>query len=334
MTKDVSLPIDAVVGINYVCNSRCIMCNIWKNKDEPEIPPEEFLKLPSSLKDVNISGGETFLRTDIPDVVAAITKACPDARQVISTNGFTPALIERQMKKILEINPHIGVAISVDGVGEKHEEIRRIPDAYNKCIETLERLQSLGMTNLRFGFTIIPENVDHFSRVYEDAMSRGIEFTHSYAQSSENYFGDIHVMNDPDERILKQEYRKIITGELKSWDLKRWARAFYAYSLYRFITEKKQTLNNDPGSKFFFMGSDGTVYPSVVHNFPMGNITETDTWEDLWYSNQAHDARELVRTKGAPAWMICTARSAIRQHPFAVGSWILKSKLFGVDLPG
>ena len=333
MNKKTEMPIDAVIGINYKCNSRCIMCDIWKVKDFPEIPPEEYLKLPSSLLDINISGGETFLRQDIVEVIAAVKQACPKARLVISTNGFLPEVIESQMKKILKIDPGIGVAISVDGVGDMHEKVRRIPDAYNKCVDTLERLQSLGMTNLRWGFTIIPENVEHFGKVYDDAIKKGIQFTHSFAQSSENYFGGKHIENHPDVNILRDQYIHIIKGELRSWNLKRWARAYYAFSLYKFIIDRHQVLNNDPGKKFFFLSSDGMTYPSVVHNFPMGDITKIKKWEDLWNSPEAEKAREKVMTDGEPAWMICTARTAIKKHPFRVGIWVLKSKFGKVKLP-
>ncbi|OGH64426.1 MAG: hypothetical protein A2821_02815 [Candidatus Magasanikbacteria bacterium RIFCSPHIGHO2_01_FULL_41_23] len=330
--SSIPLPIDCVIGINYICNSRCVMCDIWKIKSFPELLPEEYLKLPASLLDVNISGGETFLRKDIPEVIRAVRTACPQARVVISTNGFMPAFIEQQMKKILEIDPTIGVAISIDGVGAMHETVRRIPDAYKKSTETLERLQSLGMKNLRFAFTIIPENVTHFSKVYDDACERRIQFTHSYAQSSDNYFGGIHIMNDPDLRVLRQQYEHIIGRELQSWNLKRWARAFYAYSLYRFINEKKQVLNNDPGTRFFFMASDGVVYPSVVHNYAMGNLKNFNSWGELWNSEEAETARAKVRTEGKPAWMICTARTAIKKHPWQVASWVVKNKFFGLEL--
>ncbi len=53
-------PIDCVLGITYNCNSRCKMCFIWKIKDFPQIAPAEYAKLPTTLKDINISGGEPF----------------------------------------------------------------------------------------------------------------------------------------------------------------------------------------------------------------------------------------------------------------------------------
>jgi MoaA/NifB/PqqE/SkfB family radical SAM enzyme len=183
------------------------------------------------------------------------------------------------------------------------------------------------MTNLRWAFTIIPENIEHFGKVYDDAIKRGIQFTHSFAQSSDNFFGGKHIDNHPNAKILREQYEHIIAGELKSWNFKRWARAYYAYSLYNFIIKREQPLNNDPGNRFFFLHSDGTVFPSVVHNYPMGNLLQVKNWSELWQSKMANGARELVKTEGVPAWMICTARTAIKKHPFKVGWWVLKNKI-------
>lgn len=325
-------PIDCVIGITYNCNSRCQMCDIWKIKDFPELPPNEYKKLPTTLRDINISGGEPFLRMDIPEIIRVIQKRAPQARMVISTNGFTPTLIEAQMKKILAIKPDIGISISVDGYGDMHENIRHIPDAWNKDMDTLERLQKLGMKNLRLAFTILPENVQDFAKVYDETRRRGIQFTHAFAQSSEHYFGGIQVDNHPDVKVLKEQYSYVMNEELKTWNLKRWARSYFAYGLYRFSMEREQVLSNDPGTRFFYIDARGMVYPSVVHTYGMGNIQNYDSWEDLWNSERADNARELVRTKGKPAWMICTARTAIKKHPLNVGMWVLKNKFGGVKL--
>ena len=92
-------PIDCVLALTYRCNSRCTMCDIWKMENSPELPVLEFAKLPSSLRDINLSGGEPFLRQDLAEIVAVVAKACPQARFVISSNGFATELILEQMKK-------------------------------------------------------------------------------------------------------------------------------------------------------------------------------------------------------------------------------------------
>ncbi len=63
-------PIDALVAITYRCNARCAMCNIWRAKPSEELRPDAYAALPASLRSVNLTGGEPFLRDDLPDIVS------------------------------------------------------------------------------------------------------------------------------------------------------------------------------------------------------------------------------------------------------------------------
>lgn len=324
-------PIDCVLAVTYKCNSRCIMCDIWQLKNFPEMDLENYKKLPASLRDINISGGEVFLYNQLPELVKIIKERCPKARIVLSSNGFMPEFIAQQMKKILAIDSNIGVALSLDGVGEMHEKIRRIPQAFDKVMKTLSLLQGLGMKNLRLAFTVLPENVSHYGKVYDLAREKGIQFTSAFAQSSEHYFGGKKNDNHPDALELKKQFAYVVARELKSWSLKRWARAYFAFGLYKFGSQTEQILNDDPGKRFFFMDPAGLVYPSVVHNFVMGDINESATWDDLWQSARADEARKMTREHGKPVWMICTARTAIKKHLLKVGWWVIKNKFIKLE---
>ena len=74
------------------------------------------------------------------------------------------------------------------------------------------------------------------------------------------------------------------------------------------------------------------VFPSVVHNYVIGNVRDVESWNDLWYTKRADEVRHSVLTKGQPAWMICTARTAIKRHPLKVGWWVIRNKFGGVRL--
>lgn len=354
--KNCRLPIDCVLAITYNCNARCVMCDIWKIKGFPELPVAEFAKLPSTLRDINISGGEPFLRQDLPEIVAVVAKACPKARIVISTNAFLTDLVIKQMKKILKIKPDIGVAISIDGIDEMHDEMRGIPEGFRKDMETLRQLKELGMTNLRLGFTITERNVKHLKRVYDLTRQMNIQFTHSFAQSSEFYFGgktntDFQGLSDESltegmalatedsnrvsgmlREILREQYAYIIKSELRGWNLKRWARAYFAFGMYNFISSHNPVMSNAPGRDFFFLDPNGVIFPSVVHNFRMENIRSINSVADFWCSDTAEKVRRQVDNSKVPVWMICTARTAIKKHPLRVLAWIIKNKFFGFKL--
>ena len=58
------------VIVTYRCNARCNMCDCFKDPSKPseEITLEEIKKLPQ-MAFTNITGGEPFVRQDIPDIV-------------------------------------------------------------------------------------------------------------------------------------------------------------------------------------------------------------------------------------------------------------------------
>lgn len=321
----IPLPIDAVMAITYRCNSRCIMCNIWKMTDHNEMDPVNFLKIPSTLKDINISGGEPFLNPNIIEIIKNIKKICPKARLIISSNGFLTDVIKNRMIEILKIDPQIGVTISLDGVGEKHTEIRRIPDGFNKCLSTIKMLKSIGVKKIKIGFTVQKENFEHLSKIYDLTRELGIELSVAMAQTSDFYFQATNNL-DFNFNELEKQFSYIITQELKSWAPKRWARAFFDYGLLFLAKNKKQILPS-PGAHYsFYLDPTGNIYPSVVHNKIMGNITKNN-FKNIWESNEADIARQFVDSGKIQTWMICTARASMKKHPLKPIVWIIKNKI-------
>lgn len=288
---------------------------------------ENYKKLPPTLRDINVSGGEPFLRQDIVDLVRILHEACPKARIVISTNGYLTDLIKEKMREILKHVPNAGVGISIDGIGEMHDKIRGIPGGFNLATRTVKVLrEELGMRNLRLAFTVSKQNVEHLSKVYGLSRELGVQFTMALAQSSEFFFGGKQVEESPDVNVLKEQFNYVIRHELRSWQPKRWARAYFTKSLLNFAITGKQALFSRAGTDFFFLDPFGNVYPSVVHNAIMGNLHDKN-FEEIWNSPEAEAARAKVREAKQDVWMICTARTAIKNHPLKVGWWILKSKI-------
>jgi len=122
------------------------MCDIWKLKETRELGLEYYKKLPTSLRDINVSGGEPFLRQDIVELVKILHETCPKARIVISTNGYLTNLIKDKMREILKCVPMVGVGVSIDGIGEMHDRIRGIPGGFGLAVNTVKALrEEVGM---------------------------------------------------------------------------------------------------------------------------------------------------------------------------------------------
>ncbi len=321
------MPVDAVVAVTYRCNSRCVMCNIWQIKEFPEITPESYLKLPKSIKDLNISGGEPFLREDLPEIIKNVSLACPKANINISTNGFLVERIREILPKVKNIFPQIRISISIDGIGETHEKVRRVPNAWDKVVETVRFCRNeLQIKHVKMAFTLNDLNYRELQKAYEWSEKLGCEFTMAVAHSSDIYFGKDNNLNFEAVDVEKQ-FSYIVNDLLKSFNPKNWVRAYFVNGLKNICAGEKRPLESFAGEDFFYLDPRGDVYPSVVDNVIMGNINDFDKFEELWLSQNSFEAREAVLGFENNYWMICTARTAIKRNPIKVANWIFRNKI-------
>ena len=86
----------------------------------------------------------------------------------IQTNGFDTKRMEEVLNK-LETPKRIRVCLSLDGVPETHEKIRRIPNGYEKIMNTQRLLKEKGIHHY-FSFTLQPENQGDILKIYNGYM--------------------------------------------------------------------------------------------------------------------------------------------------------------------
>jgi len=323
----VQFPTDCVIAVTYLCNSRCVMCDFWKETRKPTMTLDDYRKIPRTLRDINVSGGEPFLHPQIVDIVRVIRETCPRARITISTNGFLTDVVIARVREILRFFPTLGIRISLDGVGEMHERIRRIPHGFEKVVATLRGCKAIGVRDLGLAYTMSGENVEHLTKVYDLSMAEGVQFTCAVAQSSDFYFGGKRVDRAADPTAVAREFDALVDRELRRWNPKAWVRAYFADGLKRLALAGEQRLPSRAGEDFFFLDPFGDVYPSVVHAVTMGSMKVAESFSDLWRSTTAVAARAAVAAHAHPYWMVCTARTAIRRHALRVVAWIIRAKI-------
>lgn len=129
---------------------------------------------------------------------------------------------------------------------------------------------------------------------------------------------------------LKKEFKGIIEAELKTWNFKRWLRAYFVYALIKFIETGKRLLPDYSGIDNVFIDPMGNVYPATISGHLMGNLKDFKDFSELYSSEKA---QEVLKLEGIEQnWIICTARSAMKRHALTVISWIIKNKFLGVNL--
>jgi MoaA/NifB/PqqE/SkfB family radical SAM enzyme len=317
-------PTDTVIAITYRCDAKCQMCNIWQLNPQEDLSIDDYAKLPSSLRDINISGGEPFLRKDMVDIIKVLHQKCDGPRIVISTNGFRTERIIADMERLRKIIPNIGIGVSLDGIGETHDKIRGIEGSFDKAVATLRQLREREFGNVRLSFTAMAENTHEMGPVYDLANSLGFQFTMAVAQNSDIYFST-QENTAVEQGVLTDALGYVIKKELLSYHPKRWMRAYYESGSLIFNQEKRRILECRAAIEFFYLSPDGFVYPCLSIPSVMGDL-KGNSFEAVWDSESANRVREEVRGC-EECWMICTARSALMKNIPKVLTWIANEKL-------
>ena len=312
-------PISAVLAVTYRCNSRCRTCDIWKREPGPELNPEQFRRLPDGLRNINLSGGEPFLRNDLPEVVAVLREKYPRAGIVISTNGLAPDRIERSVRQM----GRVGVRVSLDAIGQLDDEVRGVKGSFDLAMDTLDRLVALGLKDLGISATISADTAGHLRRLKQIADDRGIEFVTGLVHSSPIYFGQ-HEQLVPAGPELQKELAWLMDRELKSGRVKDWFRAYFTEGIIDQLHGRPRRMRCRAGRYFFFMEPNGDVYPCNVWPEKMGNILEK-TYEEMAAGSDA--LFRQVDGCGVNCWMSCTVAPAMRQRPAVPALWVASRKL-------
>jgi len=175
-----------VLNFNAVdhCNSKCAMCNIWKNEDETFISIkslEEVLQDPLylNIKHVGVTGGEPTLRDDLLDIFKAFHKKLPKLEGMsMITNSILGEDVYEKIEKVdsycKDNNLGFSVMLSLDGVGKTHEKVRGIENNFEKVNYVLDKLISNQKISFSTGSTISSLNVWEIDDVLNFLNERNI----------------------------------------------------------------------------------------------------------------------------------------------------------------
>ena len=307
--------------ITYRCNAKCNMCQVWKYPTEPseEIGLDVIEKLPDTFF-ANITGGEPFIRQDLPQIVDVLRKKTK--RIVISTNGyFTDRIVS-----LCEKYPDIGIRISIEGLPKTNDEIRGVPDGFDRGLRTLLKLRVMGIKDIGFAMTVQDSNCRDLLPLYHLVKGLGYEFATAVVHNS-HYFhkwdNKIH-----DRELVCGELKKLVKEFLCSRKPKDWFRAYFNWGLINYIYGNKRPLVCDMGKVGFFVDPYGEVLAcnGVDEKQAMGNLN-TQTWDEIWNSPQAENVRRMVKDCGKNCWMVGSAAPAMWQNLKVPVMWIVKNKL-------
>ncbi len=321
------MPLTLTFSVTNMCQSKCGTCNIWKLYiDKPELKEEELTlkeieKIFSSLGRIyffNISGGEPFLRKDLPDIVRLACKYLKPDIIHTPTNGIATGLIIHQTERILDTMKESGygdvpftIKPSFDGVGEMQDKVRGVKGNFKKTLATIEGLRELQKNNKNFylgvGSVISNLNLAHIEEVSEYAHSLNVDtYINEIAEQRSELFNEEDPVT-PDaesyEEIMKY-FKKRVRDEMKNKRvLARFTQSFrlvYYDLVVRILRENRQVIPCYAGLSNVHINPYGQVWPCCILGYkkPLGELRESDyDFNNIWHSAKAAHVRKFIGAK-------------------------------------
>lgn len=316
--------LNGTVIVTYRCNARCTMCSRFKAPSRPdeEISLETIKKLPE-MYFTNITGGEPFIRTDLPDIVRELYKK--SERIVISTNGFFTDRIIALCKEF----PNVGIRISIEGLEDTNNAIRGLPDGFNRGYTTLKKLVEMKHPDVGFGMTVQDKNAPDLVPLYKLSEELKMEFATASLHNSFYFVENKNIIKD--RMMVAQNFENLVNELLNSNQPKKWFRAYFNHGLINYVFGQKRLLPCDMAFDTFFIDPYGDVMPcnGTKDKEVMGNLNE-QSWDELWNSTQADNVRKIVRCCDRNCWMIGSASPAMHKYFYKPFFWVLHHKFLRI----
>jgi sulfatase maturation enzyme AslB (radical SAM superfamily) len=183
-------PTVLIYNCTWVCDAKCTMCNNWKWGDRKsdmtleQLEPVMDSPFWGAVENLNISGGEPTTRLDLPQMVELFQRRLPRLRKIgINTTGLTPAraipMLTRIVKFCAEKELLISIRVSLDGIGDVHNQVRAVKNGFDKASQTIAAMQALAAEhpNFQFGIasTIFAKNLEDAENILTWARTKNLD---------------------------------------------------------------------------------------------------------------------------------------------------------------
>lgn len=217
------------VNITYRCNSKCQMCQIWKMRPRNELSFLEWQRIVtdpifSEVKYLTIAGGEPVLHPELINLMDLFIKSMPKLQFLsLITNGFLTDQVISATKILSNLcqerRINLTVNVSLDGIGSVHDEMRRVPNAFERTKATILALKSLQRKSrlwLVVACVVCRKNLHHLNKIQNWCEEEEIPFNHQLIGFHETYVQNMDKKHELEFRKEDKERLYSLLAQLTS----------------------------------------------------------------------------------------------------------------------
>jgi Fe-coproporphyrin III synthase len=313
-------PFKATLVLTERCDCRCEICWIWKKPKGNEPSPADvarFLRGAPSIRWLNLTGGEIFLRDDVVAVAEEALHAQPRLAILdFPTTGQRTERIVPAVERIASLGiPRFFVSVSVEGPPELHDRLRGRPGAFDRMIETYTALRRMRGVSAFLGLTLSDRNADAVDATMDALALRLPGFSErevhcNVATTSGHYYDNLAAGVGKPPRA-RDALRRVLARRRARWSMTDWLEATYLSLVPRHVRTGRSPLPCRSLFTSVFVGASGEVSPCTVFDRRLGNAYEK-TLPEILSTPQADEARREVERDLCPGcWSPCEAYQTI-----------------------
>jgi MoaA/NifB/PqqE/SkfB family radical SAM enzyme len=298
--------------INSICNMQCEHCFYWQNLNRTDdLTFDELVSLSKSLgriENLNLSGGEPFLRREIGAVCREFVRRNGVRQIYIPTNGY---FTERTVAGVEEMLAEPGLALvaielSLDGMAAYHDEFRVSRGSFERAMETYDALALLQVRDARLRIhatsTAHSENVEELIQLTSYLLERCPQMDH---HNLDTLRGD---SKNPQLSAPEMDaYYRLYQDVQDLWKVRETGRfgsivePLIQWTKRESLSHQSQVVPCLAGKLSAVVYSNGDVSVCESHE-PLGNLRE-NSFPEIWHAAGATALRSAIRAK--QCW--CTA---------------------------
>lgn len=314
-----------ILYVTSRCNQGCSFCFYANSLNAPwkhGLSLEEITRVAESLEHcihATLTGGEPFLRNDLAEVMGVLIERAGVRNITVPSNGSLPNRVAAVMDEVCSAYPKVEfrIALSIDALGEKHDEVRKFPKAFELAERTFKALKELQRrrSNLHLIVTTVASkyNKEHLKEFLDYAA-------HNLQCDDHTVMLARGAPREPDAKdVSPEEYRGFVdylaerqrrepSNSRMHKGLLHFVERETRYLVEKTVREDRYQIPCVAGSKLVILYDSGDLYPCEIletrefpqevldrfgGSFKIGNVRDFDY--DVVAMINSERGRDLVR---------------------------------------
>lgn len=312
LSRQAATPVDGgtppflVLFINSICNLTCDHCFYWRDLNQrDDLTFEEIEALSKDLgpiENLNLSGGEPFIRPDFAEIVRLFIRNNGVKQVYVPTNGYFTEKTEKALRSVLEEPDLMLIAceLSLDGTPDFHNEFRGNKKSFQNAMQTYEMMARLQEEDPRLRIhsisTATNQNIEEIHALTDLLYERCPAMDHHNLAVIRGDRKDPSLLAPSVE-----EYRALEQHVRHRWHPREAERfgsivePMLQWAKMETMVEQRQVVPCKAGVIAGVVYANGDVSVCELHE-PIGNLRDAG-FRELWNSPRAQELRRSIANK-------------------------------------